>query len=90
MRSARPTEGETGDPITQRIAWGPGPRASQSPDAHRQGPRALLQGRLSPSLDDVMAMAEPVLQHRMALTFAARADGHTVRGVIAELKAKLS
>ena len=37
-----------------------------------------------------IALAEPVLQHRMALSFAARADGITVRDVIAELKAKIS
>ena len=86
VRSARP--GEDADPVTERIAWGPGPRASQALMLTVRA-RALLQGRLSPSIDDVMALAEPVLQHRMALTFAARADGHTVRGVIAELKARI-
>ena len=86
VRSARPGEGA--DPVTERIAWGPGPRASQALMLTVRA-RALLQGRLSPSIDDVMALAEPVLQHRMALTFAARADGHTVRGVIAELKARI-
>jgi len=48
--------------------------------------RALVDGRLAPSVDDVLALAEPVLQHRMALTFAARADGHTVRDVIQRVK----
>jgi MoxR-like ATPase len=47
--------------------------------------RALLQGRLSPSLDDVMALLGPVFRHRMALNFTARADGHTVDGVIERL-----
>jgi MoxR-like ATPase len=51
--------------------------------------RALIDGRLSPSIDDVMEMAEPILKHRMALTFAARADGETVEGVIAKLKARI-
>ncbi len=51
--------------------------------------RALVEGRLAPSIDDVLALAEPVLQHRMALTFAARADGHTVRDVIARVKKTL-
>jgi MoxR-like ATPase len=37
----------------------------------------------------VVALAEPVLKHRMALTFAARADGETVTGVISRLKGKL-
>jgi MoxR-like ATPase len=52
--------------------------------------RALLDGRLAPSVDDVVALAEPVLKHRMALTFAARADGETVEGIIAKLKARMA
>jgi MoxR-like ATPase len=51
--------------------------------------RALLDGRLAPSVDDVLELAEPVLKHRMALTFAARADGATVEGLIAKLKARI-
>ena len=47
--------------------------------------RALYDGRLAPSVDDIRALAEPVLQHRMALNFAARADGVSVRDVIAKL-----
>jgi MoxR-like ATPase len=47
--------------------------------------RALYDGRLAPSVDDVRALAEPVLQHRMALTFAARAEGVSVRDVVARL-----
>ena len=47
--------------------------------------RALYDGRLAPSIDDIHALAEPVLQHRMALTFAARAEGMTVRDVVAKL-----
>ncbi len=51
--------------------------------------RALLDGRYAPSIDDVAALAEPVLKHRMALTFAARADGESVQGVIRKLVAKI-
>ena len=47
--------------------------------------RALYEGRLAPSLDDIDALAEPVLEHRMALSFAARAEGVSVRDVIAGL-----
>ncbi len=47
--------------------------------------RALYEGRLAPSIDDVRALAEPILQHRMALNFAARAEGIGVREVIARL-----
>jgi MoxR-like ATPase len=82
VRRARPGEG---DPkITRHIAWGPGPRAAQALMLATRA-RALLGGRLSPSLDDVMALAAPVLKHRMALTFAARAEGLSVRDVVAEL-----
>jgi MoxR-like ATPase len=51
--------------------------------------RALLDGRLAPSIDDVLALAEPVLKHRMALTFAARAEGETVEAVIGRLKQRI-
>ncbi len=47
--------------------------------------RALLQGRLSPSPEDVAALLEPVFKHRMALNFTARADGHTIQSTIARL-----
>ena len=73
VRAARPPEGETsGNDITNLIAWGPGPRASQALMLTVRA-RALVEGRLAPSVDDVLALAEPILQHRMALTFAARA-----------------
>ncbi|WP_075217181.1 AAA family ATPase [Mongoliimonas terrestris] len=86
VRSARPDSG-VGRHSTA-IAWGPGPRASQALMLTVRA-RALAQGRLSPSLDDVRALAEPVLQHRMALTFAARADGVTIRDVIADLTGRI-
>ena len=44
--------------------------------------KALLEGRLVPSVADVAAMAKPVLKHRMALSFAARARGETLSGLI--------
>jgi MoxR-like ATPase len=50
--------------------------------------RALLDNRFAPSVDDVLELAEPVLKHRMALTFAARAEGETVPGVIRRLTAR--
>lgn len=87
VRSARPDSGVSND-MTKHIAWGPGPRASQALMLTVRA-RALLEGRLAPSLDDVLALAEPVLQHRMALSFSARADGVSVRDVIASLKGKI-
>jgi MoxR-like ATPase len=86
VRLARPDGGDSR--FANAIAWGPGPRASQALMLACRA-RALIDGRFAPSIDDVIALAEPVLQHRMALGFAARADGLTVRGVIAELKAKV-
>jgi MoxR-like ATPase len=82
VRSARPGEGAGS--ITKSIAWGPGPRASQALMLACRA-RALVTGRLAPSLDDVIALAEPILKHRMALTFAARADGVTLPSVISTL-----
>jgi MoxR-like ATPase len=86
VRSARPGP-DTGD-IGKLISWGPSPRASQALMLAARA-RALLDGRLSPSIDDVLAMAEPILKHRMALTFAARADGESVEAVIGKLKARI-
>src|SRR5215213_3175232 len=86
VRSARPGP-DAGD-LGKLIAWGPSPRASQALMLVARA-RALLDGRLAPSIDDVIAMAEPVLKHRMALTFAARADGETLGGVIAKLASRV-
>lgn len=86
VRAARPGSGV--GKHSNLIAWGPGPRASQALMLTVRA-RALLQGRLAPSIDDVRALAEPVLQHRMAMTFAARADGVGVRDVIADLSARI-
>ncbi|MGF1474827.1 MAG: AAA family ATPase [Geminicoccaceae bacterium] len=80
VRGVRP-ESATTPEIAKLVSWGPGPRASQALMLAGRA-RALLQGRLAPSLDDVHALAEPVLQHRMALTFAARADGVTIHEVV--------
>jgi MoxR-like ATPase len=72
------------DSVRRHVAWGPGPRASQALMLAARA-RALLQGRLSPSIDDIIALAPPILRHRMALTFTARADGVTVDEVIGRL-----
>ncbi|WP_442582612.1 AAA family ATPase [Mesorhizobium sp. ASY16-5R] len=82
VRSARPGQGNA--ETDKNVAWGPGPRASQALTLCARA-RALYEGRLAPSVDDVKALAEPVLQHRMALTFAARAEGMTVRDAVARL-----
>ena len=87
VRSARPGSDGASD-LADMISWGPGPRASQALMLACRA-RALMDGRYAPSLDDVHALAEPVLQHRMALSFAARADGLTVRETIGKLAANV-
>jgi MoxR-like ATPase len=84
VRAARP-DPDGGDKL---IAWGPGPRASQSLMLAVRA-RALLDGRLAPSIDDVLDLAEPILKHRMALTFSARAEGRTIPDVIRQLKTRI-
>ena len=67
--------------ISEWVAWGPGPRAGQALMLCARA-RALLQGRLSPSVEDVLALATPVLRHRMALTYIARAEGVGIEDAI--------
>ncbi len=86
VHSARP--GSAAPEVENFISWGPGPRASQALMLTVRA-RALLDGRLAPSVDDVIALAEPVLQHRMQLSFAARAENMTVRDVIDTLKNRI-
>ena len=87
VRSARPgNEGAT-DMVNKTVVWGPGPRAAQALMLLARA-RALLEGRMAPSLDDVAALARPVLVHRMALGFAARAEGISLNDVIADLTAR--
>ena len=83
VRLARPEESELKE-ARQAIAWGPGPRAGQALMLACRA-RALLQGRLAPSVDDVIDLAGPALKHRMALNFSARADGVTIDGLIGRL-----
>ena len=81
VRACRPSE-EEGHALLGTLAWGPGPRAAQSLMLMVRA-RARLQGRLAPTIADVRALAQPVLGHRMALTFAARARGDSLAEVIA-------
>jgi MoxR-like ATPase len=80
VRGGRP-ESATDETVRRHVAWGPGPRAAQALMLASRA-RALIDGRLAPSIDDVVALARPVLRHRMALNFAARADGVALGEVI--------
>jgi len=87
VRSARP--GPDGSAATnEQVAWGPGPRASQSLMLAVRA-KALMENRFAPSIDDVVELADPVLKHRMALSFAARAEGRSIENVISQLTAAL-
>lgn len=86
VRSTRPsTDQKNTTPMSEYISWGAGPRASQALMLTTRA-RALLNGRLSPSIDDVLELAEPILQHRMQLSFAARAEQISIGDVIASAK----
>jgi MoxR-like ATPase len=88
VRAGRPGEASL-DVVRRHVAWGPGPRAAQALMLAARA-RALMDGRLAPSIDDVVALAAPVMRHRMALGFAARAEGITVADVIAQLTATIA
>ncbi|SES68865.1 AAA family ATPase [Oceanicella actignis] len=87
VRSARPDLPEAAEPVAAQVAWGPGPRAAQALMLATRA-RALLDGRLAPSVEDVAALARPALRHRMALTFAARAEGASLDALIDDLVAR--
>lgn len=88
VRSGRPNDTDV-TMVKQHVAWGPGPRASQALMLAARA-RAVLEGRLAPSIDDILALAHPILRHRMALNFAARAEGVTMKGVIDKLCERLA
>ncbi len=87
VRNGRP-ESTDENLVRDNIAWGPGPRAAQALMLTCRA-RALLDGRLAPSVDDVAALAPAVLRHRMALTYEARARGVTLSDIIARLVERL-
>jgi MoxR-like ATPase len=89
VRAFRPEEAGVSDRVREVVAWGPGPRAAQALMMTVRA-RALLQGRLAPSPEDVLNMARPVLIHRMALTFSARARGEDLGALIDDIAAGLS
>ncbi len=86
VRACRPGEPEGRD-LEGSLSWGPGPRAAQALMLTVRA-RALLQGRLAPSTEDVAALALATLEHRMALSFAARARGETLAGIIARVSGR--
>ncbi|MBO9464107.1 MoxR family ATPase [Tropicibacter sp. R15_0] len=89
VRAFRPEDPGAPDRVRELVAWGPGPRAAQALMLMVRA-RALLQGRLAPAPEDVIDMARPVLTHRMALSFSARARGEDLGALIEEVAAGLT
>lgn len=87
VRLGRPNSGEGADGIANAVEWGPGPRAAQALALATRA-RALADGRFTPSIDDVAALAHAALVHRMSLTYAARAEGETIDAVVDRLVEK--
>jgi MoxR-like ATPase len=87
VRDGRP-QGSNLAIVRDHVSWGPGPRAAQALMLATRA-RALLDGRLAPSLGDIAALAPAVLRHRMALSFGARAEGVALSDVIAAMVARI-
>jgi MoxR-like ATPase len=83
VRRTRP-DAAAGKHVKDHVSWGAGPRASQALILAAKA-RAALQGRPAASVEDVRALAEPVLRHRVLTNFHAEAEGVDSRKVIAEL-----
>ena len=89
VRAFRPEDSQSSQKIVEAVAWGPGPRASQALIMTSRA-HALLHGRLVPNTNDIMAMTLPVLSHRMALNFAARARGDSLTELIHSTMSEIS
>ena len=87
VRGARP-ETAAAEEVRRHVAWGPGPRAAQALMLASRA-RAILDGRLAPSLEDLAALAPPVLRHRMALNFSARAEGVLLPELVERMIARI-
>lgn len=86
VRSARPEQSDHPQ-VKKHVEWGPSPRAGQALMLAARS-RALLRGRLAPSLDDIDALAEPALGHRMALAYDPTGQGGSLSALIKELASK--
>jgi MoxR-like ATPase len=89
VRACRPEGPDAPETVQRHVAWGPGPRAAQALMLLVRA-QALLEGRLAPDPSDVARLARPVLGHRMALSFAARAEGVSLDAVIDEVAARVT
>jgi len=88
VRSARPEDHDAPDFVKHYVSWAPGPRGAQGMMLAVRA-KALLDGRSAPSIDDVVDLAKPILQHRMAVNFKARSEGIAVDDIVRKLCARL-
>ena len=88
VRKGRPSDESSPDVVKDHVSWAPGTRAVQAFMLAVRA-RALLDGRMAPSVDDVVALAEPILQHRMNVGFRAKAENVTVQKIIKQLTNKM-
>ena len=84
VRQTRVGEAGVPDFVTDMVGWGAGPRAVQFLILGGKA-RALLNGRTHVSTDDIIALARPVLRHRLVINFAAESDGVTQDNIIDRL-----
>lgn len=89
VRSFRPENPDAPELVRSHVRWGPGPRAAQAMMLAVRA-QALLRGSLAPSAADVLDLVEPVLNHRMALGFGARAQGINQLDLIREVSASVA
>jgi MoxR-like ATPase len=82
--STRPNTGNSPEIVNKYLSWGAGPRASQylviGAKCH-----AAINGKYSPDIENVKAVAEPILRHRIVRNYIAEAEGYSVERIIKEL-----
>jgi MoxR-like ATPase len=84
VRATRPNEAGAGDFVRHWVSWGAGPRAGQYLILAAKA-RALMQGRLHATIEDVHVAAGPVLRHRIVPNFNAEAEGVTVEQIVEKI-----
>jgi MoxR-like ATPase len=84
VSATRPNTNGSPDFINDWLEWGAGPRASQYLILGAKT-KAILEGRPTPSMEDVKALAKPVLRHRIITTFTAEADGISPDEIVEQL-----
>jgi MoxR-like ATPase len=85
VRASRPDARDASDLVRKNVAFGAGPRASQGLILGAKA-RAILHGRYAAEIEDVRALIQPILTHRLVMNFRAEAEGVTPAHVIESIK----